>query len=213
MCPSGFQEDPHFKEGAAFYWKVSSPTDMCILKLDLKMEVRLAKISSLLDFQKLQTCCLVTIYCPFLHRFWPANLVESESVYNEMLHLWIICFRRLVICYACFYKTCVLHLFSAKVMVFSELWTCRHIAHLEGGNFDFSEKYSESHQQIFLRLFWWSPNENENAKWGDVGRLAKRAQDVIREKQKEICNVWTKTIKRYTPLKSLVLHQDKTTIN
>ena len=97
------------KEGAAFHWKISSPTDMCILKLDLKMEVRLADISSLLDFQKLQTCCLVTIYCPFLHRFWPANLVESESVYNEMLHLWINCFRRLVMsifsehaCFTCF---------------------------------------------------------------------------------------------------------------
>ena len=179
---------------------------MCILKLDLKMEVRLAKISSLLDFQKLQTCCLVTSYCPFLHCCWPANLVKSESVYNEMFHLWINCFN----CYVCFYRTRLFHLFSAKVMVFSELWPCRHIPHLEEGNFNFSEKYSESHQQIFLRLFWWSPNENENAKWGDVGRLAKTAQDVIREKQKGICNVWTKTIKRSTLLKSFLLHQDET---
>ena len=77
----------------------------------------------------------------------------------------------------------------------------------------FLRKMLKKSSKIFLWLFWWSPNENENAKWGDVGRLAKTALDVIREKQKEICNFWTKTIKRYISLKSFVLHQDKTPIN
>ena len=151
MPPSG---PSRVKEGAAFHWKISSPTDMCILKLDLKMEVRLAKISSLLDFQKLQTCCLVTSYCPFLHCCWPANLVKSESVYNEMLHLWINCFN----CYVCFYRTRLFHLFSAKVMVFSELWTSWHIPHLEKGKVNFSgnaQKVIKNISLIVLMVAKW----------------------------------------------------------
>ena len=114
-------------------------------------------------------------------------------------------------CYACFYRTRPLYLFSAKVMVFSELWTTWHIPHLEERKVNFPKNTQKVIKKIFLWLFWQSPNENGNAKWGDVGRLAKTALDVIREKQKEICNVWTKTIKRYISLKSFVLHQDETT--